>query len=73
LNRHEFCKCGDGRVGCNLSYEFFVKFSDEVLEVAPINLAVTSSSPIIEMWVLMNPQKELPAVIPAEGPIFALA
>lgn len=51
---------------------FFVKISDEVLEVEPINLAVSCSSPMIEMWVLMNPQKELPAVIPAEGPIFCV-
>ena len=27
---------------------------------------------MIETWVLMNPQKELPAVIPAEGPIFCV-
>ena len=58
---------------CICSYEFFEKFTDEVLEDASINLAVSSSSPMIEMWVLMNPRKELPAVIPAEGPIFALA
>jgi hypothetical protein len=49
-----------------------VKFSDEVLELPPIKLAVTRSSPMIELWVLMNPQKELPAVIPAEGPIFCV-
>ena len=27
---------------------------------------------MIEMWVLKNPRKELPAVIPAEGPIFCV-
>ncbi len=55
-----------------VSCMFFVKFTNEHRELAPINLAVSLSSPMIEKWVLMNPQKELPAVIPAEGPIFCV-
>jgi len=55
-----------------VSCVFFVNFSDEQRELTPINLAVSLSSPMIELWVLMNPQKELPAVIPAEGPIFCV-
>lgn len=74
-NRHNFCYLILQSWRRDVEYYFavfFAKFAVEVRELGPINLAVSSSSPMIEMWVLMNPQKELPAVIPAEGPIFCV-
>lgn len=55
------------------SFEILMNFANDLTVSGTMNFAVRSSWPMMQLWVVISPHKnELPAVIPAEGPIFCV-